>query len=63
MALLFNVASLTSCTVSILSPSWLVTSNSCLANDTTNPLEWVLFGGPGGNQPKKQVIGEYTVGG
>ena len=50
MALLFNVKSGTSCTVSILDPIWLVTSHSCINAISPDPLEWVLFGGPSGNK-------------
>jgi len=49
LALLFNVKSATSCTVSIISSLWLVTSHTCLA-PSADPLQWVLFGGPSGNR-------------
>ena len=50
LALLFNVKSGTSCTVSILSSTWLITSHSCISAISPDPLEWVLFGGPSGNK-------------
>ena len=46
VAVLFNVKLKTSCTVSIVSPRWLLTSHSCLFAKSTNPLEWVVFAGP-----------------
>ena len=50
LALLFNVKSGTSCTVSILSTTWLISSHSCISSISPDPLEWVLFGGPSGNK-------------
>ena len=48
LAVLFNVRRKTSCTVTIVSPRWLVTSHSCVHTTTVNPLEWVVFAGPSG---------------
>ena len=39
LAVLFNVKRKTSCTVTIISPWWLVTSYSCVHTTTVNPLE------------------------
>ena len=44
----------TSCTVSILSASWLLTSHSCLATADLDPAHWVIFGGPSGPDATKQ---------
>ena len=52
VALMFNVKLKISCTVTIFTPSILITSHSCLANISLNPLEWVVFGGPSGNNPQ-----------
>ena len=48
LAVLFNVRRKTSCTVTIISPRWLVTSYSCVDTEGINPLEWVVFAGPSG---------------
>ena len=51
LAVLFNVRRKTSCTVTIVSPRWLVTSYSCVHTNSVNPLEWVVFAGPSGYSP------------
>ena len=52
LAVLFNVKRKTSCTVTIISPRWLVTSYSCVHTiGDINPLEWVVFAGPSGYDP------------
>ena len=50
LAVLFNVKRKASCTVTIFSPRWLVTSLTCV-RDSLNPLEWVVFAGPSGYNP------------
>lgn len=63
LALLFNVKSGDSCTVSILAPHWLATSHSCLAGVSTDPLEWVLFGGPqrsGDNSTQIRIVADIV---
>jgi len=52
VALMFNVKQKMSCTATILTSSMLITSHSCLANISLNLLEWVVFGGPSGNNPQ-----------
>ena len=46
MALLYHTPSSTPCTSSILSPTWLLTSYSCLAAASLAPEDWVLLGAP-----------------
>ena len=51
LAVLFNVKRKASCTVTIFSPRWLVTSYTCVQENSLNPLEWVVFAGPSGYSP------------
>ena len=51
LAVLFNVKRKASCTVTIFSPRWLVTSVTCVQENSLNPLEWVVFAGPAGYSP------------
>ena len=51
LAVLFNVKRKASCTVTIFSPRWLVTSHTCVQENSLNPLEWVVFAGPSGYSP------------
>ena len=51
LAVLFNVKRKASCTVTIFSPYWLVTSYTCVHQNSLNPLEWVVFAGPSGYSP------------
>eukprot|EP00095_Tigriopus_kingsejongensis_P006172 maker-scaffold40_size501252-snap-gene-4.18 protein:Tk06172 transcript:maker-scaffold40_size501252-snap-gene-4.18-mRNA-1 annotation:"Enteropeptidase" len=48
VAYIFNVNSKSSCTGSILSPKWVLTSYRCIAEKELDPLHWVAFGGPAG---------------
>ena len=51
LAVLFNVKRKASCTVTIFSPRWMVTSLTCVRENSLNPLEWVVFAGPSGYNP------------
>ena len=51
LAVLFNVKRKASCTVTIFSPRWMVTSLTCVKDNSLNPLEWVVFAGPSGYNP------------
>ena len=51
LAVLFNVKRKASCTVTIFSPRWMVTSLTCVKENSLNPLEWVVFAGPSGYNP------------
>jgi len=51
LAVLFNVKRKASCTVTIFSPRWLLTSHTCVSRSSMNPLEWVVFAGPAGYNP------------
>ena len=55
LALLFHVKEKTSCTATIISPRWLVTSCTCITDISSNPLEWVAFGGPHGFTPTMEA--------
>ena len=53
---MFHVKKKVSCTATIISPSWLLSSSSCISNITSSPQEWVVFAGP----PTQQLDMEYT---
>ena len=53
---MFHVKEKVSCTATILAPSWLLSSSSCISNISNSPQEWVVFAGP----PTQQLDMEYT---
>ena len=53
---MFHVKKKVSCTATILAPSWLLSSSSCISNISSSPQEWVVFAGP----PTQQLDMEYT---
>jgi len=61
VAVLFNVKRKASCTVSIFSPKWLITSHSCVQSKSLNPLEWVVFGGPSGYNPTASESAQIKI--
>ena len=61
VAVLFNVKRKASCTVSIFSPKWLITTNTCVKSVSMNPLEWVVFGGPAGYSPRASESAQIKI--
>ena len=61
VAVLFNVKRKALCTVSIFSPKWLITSHSCVQSKSLNPLEWVVFGGPAGYNPRASESAQIKI--
>ena len=51
LAVLFNVKRKASCTVSIITARHMLTSFTCVHDNSLNPLEWVVFAGPSGYSP------------
>jgi len=61
VAVLFNVKRKASCTISIFSPKWLITTHSCVQSKSLNPLEWVVFGGPAGYNPRASESAQIKI--
>jgi len=61
VAVLFNVKRKASCTVSIFSPKWLITTHTCVKSVSMNPLEWVVFGGPAGYSPRASESAQIKI--
>ena len=53
---MFHVKEKVSCTASIIAPSWLLSSSSCISSISNSPQEWVVFAGP----PTQELDMEYT---
>ena len=53
---MFHVKEKVSCTATILAPSWLLSSSSCISSISNSPQEWVVFAGP----PTQELDMEYT---